>query len=314
VNLGSCTKIKGNWDYLTARNIGEMDILGSVTDVAYSFERKQLVVLTYTGIFFFNVQQESDLYQPPFHRLTGMFGQCEAICYDDEHLVITNEDRDMWRIPLKTALTVNTISRPLPKMSIKKAEKAPTLDGKFDDWDNAEIITLQPDNAESKITLRIQWYDTGLYLSGDIKHPNKWEGTKKSVQHGALIATLSPKMDAPLFSNKSDAIFVFSVDQKEDGLHTKVGRIYANMKSKYNAEAIAIPNKQGSTFEVYFDTAQQFKEKWQANNSFRFNLYFIEVKEDKELRWFWSNKLSNNPYYFNYLFMPNLGGTITLIN
>ncbi|MFQ6040629.1 MAG: hypothetical protein ACE5PV_07210 [Candidatus Poribacteria bacterium] len=86
---------------ISAREVGRLDISGRVTDAAYSPERKQLAALTEKAISFYNVAKESDLLKPPIYSTHIRFGQCEALCYDGDYLVVTNEPGKIWRYPLE---------------------------------------------------------------------------------------------------------------------------------------------------------------------------------------------------------------------
>lgn len=82
-----------------ARKVGRMPIKGSVTDACYNAESKELAVLTYTGVSFFKVDGETDLLKASSQKIVGLFGQCEAICFDREFLVIANEAGRIWKHP-----------------------------------------------------------------------------------------------------------------------------------------------------------------------------------------------------------------------
>ena len=89
---------------ISAREVGKLDIFGRVTDAAYSPERKQLAVLTDKEIAFYHVAEESDLLKPPVQSTHVRFGQCEALCYDENYLVVTNEQGSIWRYTLEVFL------------------------------------------------------------------------------------------------------------------------------------------------------------------------------------------------------------------
>jgi hypothetical protein len=89
---------------ITVREIGTLEIQGLVTDAAYSSRHQQLAVLTYSGIAFYRVKEESDLFNPPIHYIFSEFGQCEALCYDGNNLVVTNESGAIWKYPVESFL------------------------------------------------------------------------------------------------------------------------------------------------------------------------------------------------------------------
>lgn len=83
---------------LVVREVGQMKLNGPVTDAAYSAARKELAVLTYSGVLFYGVEKEPDLLKPAKGAIGGYFGQCEAICYDGDEVIITNEPGTIWRL------------------------------------------------------------------------------------------------------------------------------------------------------------------------------------------------------------------------
>ena len=89
---------------IQTREVGQMNVRGSVTDADYSPERKQLVVLTKERLAFYRVTEESDLLKPPVRSIRVSFGQSEAICYDGDYLVITNESGKIWKYPMEVFL------------------------------------------------------------------------------------------------------------------------------------------------------------------------------------------------------------------
>ncbi len=95
---------------ISAREVGKLDIFGRVTDAAYSPERKQLAVLTNKEITFYHVAEESDLLKPPVQSTHIRFGQCEALCYDGDYLVVTNEKGSIWRYTLEVFLNKKALN------------------------------------------------------------------------------------------------------------------------------------------------------------------------------------------------------------
>ena len=80
------------------RKVGELSVRGQVTDAAYSAERHQLAVLSYTGVSFYAVETERDLADPPTQRIRVFFDQCEGLCFDGDDVIVTNEAGAIWRL------------------------------------------------------------------------------------------------------------------------------------------------------------------------------------------------------------------------
>ena len=88
-------------DTIVLREVGRLQIGGLVTGAAYSPSRKELAVLTYSGVMFYAVEEEADLLRPAQGAIGGYFGQCEAICYDGNDVIITNEPGTIWRMSVR---------------------------------------------------------------------------------------------------------------------------------------------------------------------------------------------------------------------
>ena len=80
--------------------------IGMVTGAALRPDGKRLAVLTYTGVWVFEIDEDSERFlDGPSRRMIttpAVWRQVEAIDWlDDETLLITNEQRDVYRIELK---------------------------------------------------------------------------------------------------------------------------------------------------------------------------------------------------------------------
>lgn len=82
--------------YISSREVGDM-----VTAADASDDGKLLAVLTYTSVWIFERENkkaswlEGKAYQYPI-----MAKQCEGICFDKNNLLVTNEQRDIFTIPV----------------------------------------------------------------------------------------------------------------------------------------------------------------------------------------------------------------------
>ncbi|MBD3265252.1 hypothetical protein GF373_01160 [bacterium] len=91
---------------VTARKYGSLtihvqDILAHiVTDAVYSSAWDRLAVLTYGGVLFYQVNVEEALLKAPAHFSAGVYGQSEALCFDGDDLLVTNEAGYLWLHPV----------------------------------------------------------------------------------------------------------------------------------------------------------------------------------------------------------------------
>ncbi len=82
------------------------NIHGQVTGADSSPDGKTIAVLTYNSIWLFtNKSADDNFFNGRVMWLPIRSGQCEAICISGENLILTNENRDLFKIP-KSSLKV----------------------------------------------------------------------------------------------------------------------------------------------------------------------------------------------------------------
>ncbi|MFY9269844.1 MAG: hypothetical protein WAO55_08885 [Candidatus Manganitrophaceae bacterium] len=77
--------------------IDEIKIDGLVTAADITPDGSHLAILTYSGIYLLKPEKESDHFQIE-HRRPIRLGQAEAIAWDGNDLIVTNEGGDMFRL------------------------------------------------------------------------------------------------------------------------------------------------------------------------------------------------------------------------
>ena len=87
--------------------IASFDFKGMVTGADASPNGRQLAVLTYNGIWLFTQAEDSLNY---FHGAISWFpiraGQCEAICFDSDRLIITNEQGRLFEFAISKLIPI----------------------------------------------------------------------------------------------------------------------------------------------------------------------------------------------------------------
>ena len=74
---------------------------GGVTGADISADGKRLAVLTYRSIYLFEKPENSDnFFAGKVYKKEIAAKQCEAVCFDGEALIITNEQRDIFRVAI----------------------------------------------------------------------------------------------------------------------------------------------------------------------------------------------------------------------
>jgi len=89
-----------DWDGMTRGSSGNFYI-ADADDKKLRRDSYTIYKFTEKIINFYNVATESDLLKPPICSTHIRFSQCEALCYDGDYLVVTNELGKIWRYPLE---------------------------------------------------------------------------------------------------------------------------------------------------------------------------------------------------------------------
>ena len=87
--------------------LGTFQIMGDVTSADYSQEENKLAILTYNNIWLFEAVKGDDFFHGKISWLPIKAKQCEAICFDEDKLIITNEQMELFEVPLDTLIEIN---------------------------------------------------------------------------------------------------------------------------------------------------------------------------------------------------------------
>lgn len=87
------------------RRIGTFDIKGMVTSADASIDGNKLAILTYDSVWLFEAEDGS-YFEGTISWLPIKAKQCEAICFDKDVLIITNEQKEIFRLPISDLINV----------------------------------------------------------------------------------------------------------------------------------------------------------------------------------------------------------------
>lgn len=80
--------------------LAEFDIDGNVTGADASEDGTMLAVLTYNNIWLFKSKDKDNYFKGEIYYKPISAKQCEAICIDGDNLMITNEQMELFRVPI----------------------------------------------------------------------------------------------------------------------------------------------------------------------------------------------------------------------
>ncbi|MFQ6113695.1 MAG: hypothetical protein ACE5NG_06340, partial [bacterium] len=157
----------------TLIKIGEFDIGGSVTAADVSSDGKKLLVLCFEYIYLFEKPDNSDNYLAgKFKRILFEGRSSEGICFDGPNILFTNEQREIYKLPVSYFDFYDSFLPTLPKMSIPKLDKV-KLDGFDNEWTQRKkrIVTLNRSDPTllnqtycDSPKVQIGWTDNGFLI------------------------------------------------------------------------------------------------------------------------------------------------------
>lgn len=88
------------------KKLGAFEIDGMVTAADASIDGTKLAVLTYNNVWVFE-SEELDFFNGKVSWLPIKAQQCEGLCFDGNQLQITNEQMELFRIPISDLIPLN---------------------------------------------------------------------------------------------------------------------------------------------------------------------------------------------------------------
>jgi hypothetical protein len=158
----------------TLTRIGDFETDGMVTGADASPDGSKLLVLCYEYVYLFSKPRNSDNYLAGnFRHFLIELRQSEGICFAEPYFFLTNEQREIFRVPESHFESQASVLPPLPTATIRRISNY-KIDGKLNEWEIAteSPLTLQTNSLYNKTngscvtpTLRVAWTDGGLLLS-----------------------------------------------------------------------------------------------------------------------------------------------------
>ena len=81
--------------------IDTFDFKSMVTDAAISPDKKYLAVLTYNYVWLFERGDSDSFFKGKINKKEIKLGQCEGISFNGDFIIISNEEKDLFKINLK---------------------------------------------------------------------------------------------------------------------------------------------------------------------------------------------------------------------
>ncbi len=157
----------------TLSRLGDFEIDGMVTGADATADGSQLLVLCYEYIYLFEKPRSGDNYLAGhFKRILLELRQSEGICFNGPDFLLTNEQREIYRLPKSYFDTHDSFLPLLPSASIPRISSY-KIDGKLTEWGNlASAVPLKTNYLYQKKTgdcvppqLNLAWTDGGVLIA-----------------------------------------------------------------------------------------------------------------------------------------------------
>jgi len=180
--------------------LGDAEVESPVTAADLSPDGSLLAVLSYQYIVLFDRTQVPGAHDlaGPMRRVLIEGRQCEALCFDGDRILFTNEQREVYCVPIAYLRTNDRFLPDPPRVAVPAVD--PLLDGKPTEWRGRRTSgRLEFDRygyhpppsagtpqrvAEPEI--RLGWSNDGIVMQGRLVAPR--EGPMLQIMLGALGA------------------------------------------------------------------------------------------------------------------------------
>ena len=179
--------------------LGDAEVQSPVTAAALSPDGSLLAVLSYQYILLFDrtsVAGAHDL-AGPMRRVLIEGRQCEALCFDGDRILFTNEQREVYCVPVAYLQSNDRFLPDPPRVAVPEVE--PNLDGKPAEWQGRRHSGRlafdrygyrPPEGAGARHVaepeIRLGWSHDGIVIQGRLVAPV--EGPMLQIMLGALSA------------------------------------------------------------------------------------------------------------------------------
>lgn len=203
----------------TLTRLGDFEVDGMVTGADASPDGSKLLVLCYEYIYLFEKPRNSDNYLAGnFKRILIELRQSEGICFDEPYFMLTNEQREIFRLPENYFDSHDSFLPPLPTATIPKISNY-KIDGRANEWGNVakSALTVTTNFLYEKTNgrcvppkLNVAWTDAGVLLS--IQGWNLPKPKKKKAD--LLYVMLEVENNRSIKLEESSLVWKFSRSKK----------------------------------------------------------------------------------------------------
>lgn len=292
----------------TITKIGEFEIDGMVTAADASPDGQKLAVLSYEYIYLFEKPKNSDNYLAgKFKRILLEARQSEGISFTGRNLLFTNEQREIYKLPVSYLETHDSFLPPLPKITIPKIKKY-NLDGKSEEWSELEnyLLVLKQNSITQTNSIScdtpkvyIGWTKSGFLIS-----IQNWSWLKTNKNHQTLLKIMfGLKNDRTI--RLEEGAFVWDIVKSEETFSLE--QIYPNDLQPESLPSFKIVENSGDfSLGIFVPVQQPEFTPMESGNKCLFNLI---INPRTPCEWYWASDSSMfsqaNPYIWGEIVLQN---------
>lgn len=156
----------------TATYLGEVPVYAMVTGGDISLDGSRIVLSSYASLIIFEGDgspEELLRTEPLLSRLNA--GEVEGVSWDDEDIVITNEQREIFRISRSDWEDDDALFVKSPKQKVPFALRKPAIQTQLENWSAGSWLKVRPQSGGEKIARaggekigRVLWTGEGLHV------------------------------------------------------------------------------------------------------------------------------------------------------
>jgi hypothetical protein len=291
----------------TVTKIGEFDVDGTVTAADASSDGKKLLVLCYEYLYLFEKPEDSDNYLAgKFKRILLEGRSNEGVSFEGDNVLFTNEQSEIYKLPLSYFDDHTSYLPPLPKISVPKLQSF-KLDGFSNEWTTKRNNTLKLNRSTltnsnheycDSPSVQIGWKDDGLLVL-----ISNWV-LPKSETKPQLLMTIMLGLSHKRTVHLEEEALVWDMIRLGENIYFK--QSYPNTSGQEEIPVFAsTKNQNKQTIEIFIPTKKT--KLLGMNSGHNRSLFNLILNPNTPCEWYWASDSSMysrlNPYIWGELIL-----------
>ncbi len=255
-----------------------------VTAADMSPDGKRLVILSYEFIDIFTEKEDAEnLFDYDHHRLLIEGKQCEAVTWDNEDIIFTNEQGEIHRLEKAFWTNNSEYLPPIPETDVHRIENF-KADGKKDEWkadsDSLQLKIKKESQKDRPPAVFLGWNSDALLIYAE------WNLKVKKLEE---------------FGGRKSLAFIMIDGKEKRPPHLSPEQIVFEICLKDKEPVVQIPFKPDEKLEteLFFDQGKgktvmeaavpaKLVPSWNHEKGNRFGLNILLITNQEAREWHWS--------------------------